>query len=122
MDNKKQPKERGVRKEKSLLDILTDCGRLRYDIDKTLNIAYSKFPDTDILQLRKQLTTAGSEEYRAYHSGSDLGEYEIESAMYDDAVSGSKTSVDSHNTLHDLQKEKTLNDAIREKFFPDDAD
>lgn len=125
MENNNLPTEQtpqNAPREKTLMDVLTDCGRLKYDIEKTLNIAYAKFPDTDIDALRKKLTTAESDEHRVYYSGMDLGEYEIEEAMYSDAISGSKTSVDSHETLHALQKEKTLNDAIRDKFFPDDAD
>lgn len=114
--------EKTSNKEKTITDVLTDCGRLKYNMDKTLNIIYIKFPDIDIGSLRCRLTTVGTVEYQAYTSGIDLGDYEVETAMYSDSLSGSKTSVDSHDTLHNLQREKTINDAIRDKFFPDDID
>lgn len=114
-------KDKNKPTEKTVLEVLSDCARLKYDLDKTFNIIRARFPNNiHLASLYQNLTTPGTAEYNAYHSAIDLGEYEIEEALYNDATSGSKTSVNSHDALHTLQKEKTINDAIREKFFPDD--
>jgi hypothetical protein len=101
------------------IEIIEKCGRLKYPISKVLNILYSHDKNIDIRNMEIRLVTEGTAEFDAYRSGMDRGDYEIDEARYADATSGSKTSVDSQNTLHDLQRERAINDAINDKFFPE---
>lgn len=106
----------------TILEVIEHCGRLKFPLDKVLNILRSKDHDIDILDMATRLATDGTEEYRAYRSGLDAGDYEVDAALYSDVISGTKTSVDSRKALHDIRHERNINDAIRDKFFPEDAD
>jgi|GEM_PF-6779961 len=105
----------------TILEVISECGRLKYPLSKILNILQAKDQDLDIENIKSRLTTPGTEEYQAYRSGFDAGDFEVDAALYSDAISGTKTSVDSQKALHDIQRERNINDAIRDRFFPEDS-
>lgn len=103
----------------SELEVIEHCGRLKYSPDKILSILFARDKSIDVNDVKIKLSTFGTREYMAYHSGIDAGDFEVESALYDDILDGSKTSVDSQQALSDIQSKRMVDDAIREKFFPD---
>jgi hypothetical protein len=105
----------------SILEVISECGRLKYPLNKIFSILQAKDQNLDIEDMKSRLTTSGSKEYQAYRSGIDAGDFEVDDALYSDVISGTKTSVDSQKALHDIQRERTINDAIRDKFFPEDG-
>ncbi|MBF0649176.1 hypothetical protein IR083_10120 [Dysgonomonas sp. GY75] len=106
----------------TILEVINECGRLKYPLSKILSILQAKDQDLDMEDIKSRLTTPGTEEYQAYRSGIDAGDFEVDAALYSDVISGTKTSVDSQKALHDIQRERNINDAIRDKFFPEDGD
>lgn len=102
--------------EMSDLEIITQCGRLKYPIDKTLSVLYSQNQRMNTDDMRQRLTTAGTAENRAYQSGMDAADFEADSTLLDAAISGDP---DSQELLRTVQKEKAIGDSIRESFFPD---
>jgi hypothetical protein len=105
----------------TILEVISECGRLKYPLSKILSILQAKDQNLDIEDMKSRLTTVGSEEYQAYRSGIDAGDFEVDGALYSDALAGTKTSVDSQKALHDIQHDRNINDAIRDKFFPEDG-
>lgn len=105
----------------TILEVITECGRLKYPLSKISSILQAKDRNLDIEEMKSRLTTAGTEEYQAYWSGIDAGDFEVDDALYSDVISGTKTSVDSQKALHDIRRERNINNAIRDKFFPEDG-
>ncbi|MFV0420024.1 MAG: hypothetical protein ACK5KT_14995 [Dysgonomonas sp.] len=100
----------------TVIQVIEHCGRLKYPVDKVISILSSKLVE----DIRTSITTPGTPEYIAYHSGIDAGDFEVDNALYTDILDGSKTSVDSQKALTDIQSKRTIGDAIRDKFFPED--
>lgn len=105
----------------TILEVISECGRLKYPLSKVMSVLQAKDQDIDIENIKSRLTTPGTEEYQAYRSGIDAGDFEVDAALYSDAISGTKTSVDSQKALHGIQQERNISDAIRDKFFPEDG-
>lgn len=99
----------------TLIDIIIECGKLKTPIENTLNILCMKFPDESRDYLTERLTTPGTEEYIAYQSALDLGEFEVDSALHKAARSG---DADASKQLKENQKDKALDQAIKNTFFP----
>lgn len=114
-----QPKKKTL-DEMSPIEIIEQCGKLKQPIEKVVNILCLKDKSINEQDIRIKLTTPGTDEYRVYHSAGDVGQFEIDEAMYSDATSGSKTSVDSQKALKETQRERNINEVIKEKFFPDE--
>lgn len=113
-DNDNKTTEKPI--EMQPLDIIRECGRLKYPIDKTVNVLCAKFrmEKTEIYSL---LTTLGTEENETYQSGLDLGDFEIDSAIRKKAAEGDTFALEAYDNI--LLK-KAIGDAVTEKFFPKD--
>lgn len=115
-DNTPDTPQKNTLENMTMLEVIGQCGKLKYPVDKVVSILYSKDNDMDTCAIRKQIITPGTPEYKAYHSGIDAGDYEVDTAFHDAASSG---DADAQKALHEIQRERTVGDAIREKFFPD---
>ena len=104
----------------TVIQVIEHCGRLKYPVDKVISILSSKEHKDLVEDISTNITTPGTPEYIAYHSGIDAGDFEVDNALYTDILDGSKTSVDSQKELTDIQSKRALGDAIRDKFFPED--
>lgn len=100
-------------------DIILQAGKLNYSVDKVVSVVRSKLKDIDTDQLFKQLTTKGTPEYEAYHAGLEARNYDIEAGMFKAAADG---DADAQKSFQSILKERAVNDAVREKFFPEDDD
>ena len=102
----------------TLLEILQECGRLKFTTDKTLNVLCLKFPNENRDYLKDKLTRTGTEEYIAYQSGQNLGDYEINSALHKAASSG---DADAAKQLKEIQNSDVIDQAIRQTFFGEEG-
>lgn len=99
------------------LCLITRAGKLNYTIDQTVAIVSTYFLDTDKNKLRELLNSPVSPEYEAYQTGKDISLFDVENALYDSATSG---DIDAQEALLKLQVDKDVNQAIKDKFFPDE--
>jgi len=98
------------------LELITKAGKLNYSIDQTAAIVCSSFHGQNKDSLRKLLTNPSTKEYDAYQTGKSIRLFDVENALYDAAASG---DVDAQEALLKLQVDKDINQAIKDKFFPD---
>lgn len=98
------------------LSIIMKAGKLNYSIEKTVSIVRSYYPALSKNTLQDLLTSPGSAEYDAYHTGKETGMFEVESGLYAAAADG---DADAQKALQNLRVERTVGDAIKEKFFPE---
>lgn len=106
-----------TKEPQSLLDILTECGRLKNSIEQTITVAHYQYKETDKVQLKRLLQTEGTEEYNAYHEGVALGDHEIKTALHKGSRKGDTLSVEA---LNNQQKNEAVDQAIKDNFFPRD--
>lgn len=117
MSNEKQTSS-DQKTPETLLEIIQECGRLKFTIDKTLNVLCLKFQDENREYLKERLTTPGTEEYITYHSGQNLGDFEINSALHKAASSG---DADAAKQLKEIQNSDVIDRAIRQTFFGEES-
>lgn len=99
----------------TLQDTLLKAGKLNYSIERTLSVVRSIHPEIAIDLLKQDLDDPTTEEYQIFYSGKNAQDYEIESAMFDEAAGGSSFAQEA---LERIQKRNNLDQAIQEKFFP----
>ena len=117
MDENKTSQTNNTPESMTPIEIIEQCGRLKYPVEKVLNILYANDNSTDIAEMRRKLNDAGTREYRAYRSAFDSGDMAVDSALHDAAADGDP---DAQKALRDIQAERTVGDAIKERFFPSD--
>ncbi|MDU1892835.1 MAG: hypothetical protein E6767_19315 [Dysgonomonas sp.] len=98
------------------ISLITQAGKLNYPVDRTVSIVRSHHPGLDKDVLLNLLSTSGTKEYEAYHTGKEAGMFEVESGLYAAAAGGDG---DAQKALQNLRVERTVGDAIKNKFFPD---
>lgn len=98
------------------ITLITKAGKLGYSIDQTVSIVRSHFPDHDKNILKKLLITPGTKEFDAYQTGKDIGMFDVESGLHDAAAGG---DADAQKALQNLRVERTVGEAIKNKFFPE---
>lgn len=102
---------------KTPIEIIFLCGKVKFSIEKTLEVlsGIPNLPDREVLE--HQLTTPGTLEYETYRSGVSQGDLAIESAMYDQAAAGDK---DGYESLTKAQRTRAINDKLKDSFGLDD--
>lgn len=99
--------------DKTPLEIITLCGKVKFSTEKTLEVL-SGLPGIKNMEfLEENINTPGTEEYKAYRSGISQGDLEIESAMYDQAAAGDK---DGYESLTKAQRTRAINDKLKDSF------
>ena len=114
--DKKKPKIERTEPE-TLLEILTECGRLKNTIEQTLTVAVWSFPETNRSLLKSKLEREGTEEYNAYQEGKVLGDFDIRSALHKGARSGDTFAVEA---LSKIQTDEAVDKAVKDNFFPEE--
>jgi len=98
------------------ISLITKAGKLNYSIERTVSIVRSYFPELNKNALLDLLSSPGTTEYDAYHTGKDVGMFDVESGLHAAAADG---DADAQKALQNLRVERTVGDAIKETFFPD---
>lgn len=99
------------------ISLITKAGKLNYSIERTVSIVRTYHPAISKNTLQDLLTSPGSAEYDAYHTGKDAGMFEVESGLYTAAADG---DADAQKALQNLREERTIGEAIKNSFFPDE--
>ena len=116
MSNEQNQPTKKTLEDMTIMEVIEQCGRLKYPAEKVLSNLYAKDNKIDIEAIRDKLNTPGSAESMAYRSGFDSGDLAVESALFDAAAAGDP---DAQKALHDIQAERTVGNAIKDRFFPD---
>lgn len=66
--------------------LITKAGKLNETIDQTVSIVRSHNPTLSKNTFQDLLTSVGSDEYEAYHTGKESGIFDVESGLHDAAA------------------------------------
>lgn len=102
--------------EKSVLETIESCGKLKFSIAQIVSLLRSRLSDHERSALVIALKTESSEEYQAYQTGYVTGEYEMQMAFRDQAVSGGKEAKNGYDSLTRERRKEIIDKALRDRF------
>jgi hypothetical protein len=98
-------------------DAIRECGRLGISKERMLMVLASKVGASKLDEIMESMENPDSEIYSIYEEGKAIGETELDTALFQQAVKGDNK--DGYKNLAEYRKNKALDDSIQ-KNFPSD--